>query len=906
MARGDLDRVLSANPVIVYRMERAPPHVVTYVTPNVTDVTGYDAVQFSEPGFWTERIHPDDRAEILAALAALETGNPLEIACRFLHADGVYRWLEGRHRLTPGVDGRPPEISGHWLDVTDSRRLHDEVDRFFRLSLDLLCIRGVDGFFKRINPAFSKILGHSQAELLSRPIQSFLHPDDVEATNRVLSTLTRGSDALTFEDRWRCADGSYRWLEWRAIPYRTEGLIYAVARDVTAERGREAQLRRAKRAADDANRAKSEFLANMSHEIRTPLNGVIGMTELTLDTTLSGQQREYLQIVHNSARALLETINGVLDFSKIEAGKLELEAIDFTLWESVTGALKPLSLAAHEKGVALLYDEDADVPERLHGDPGRLRQAIINLVGNAVKFTAEGSVRLSVSVAGSDGDEIMLRFAVHDTGIGIPADKLDNIFESFAQVDGSMTRRFGGTGLGLPITAGLVELMGGKLTVDSEPGRGSVFTFVARFGREDVPLRAPDLGTLAGVRVLCVHHHADGRRILTDFCERLGMVVTATRSGPAAFEALVTAHEASAPIELVLLDAHLPEMDGFELAEGIRGDRRFADLALVVITASGQPGDGARCRALGIASYLLAPLAPGELRDAIVLSLKSGEGAPATLVTRHSLREARDTLHVLVAEDNRVNQQLATHVLDHFGYTHRVVPNGRAALDALAEEAFDVVLMDIQMPGMDGVEATRRIRRREAEAEDDQHVPIIAMTAHAMPGDEERFRAAGMDAYVAKPVSKERLREVLRSLKRAGSEYDDEEATSDPRPTGRAPTFDRAVLMKRMDSDPRLLRTLVTVFEADYPELLTELEAALASANAEGIERAAHTLKGAISVFGAGPAYAYAQELERMGREGAIAGARDGYGRFRDELGLLASDLEALLAELGAPEPSSP
>lgn len=776
-----------------------------------------------------------------------------------------------------------------------------ELDRFFNASLDLLCIVDADGRLRRVNPAFAEVLGYPLDELVGKIVWDFVHPDDMAATRSYLTGLLPGGERVDHQTRWVCPDGSYRTLVWSAARSEEGDEVFAIARDVTTEKETEADLRRAVALSDEANTAKSEFLANMSHEIRTPMNGIIGLTDLTLDTLLTDQQREYLQMVQTSAAALLDIINSILDFSKIEAGRMELDEVDFTLWETVTGALKPLALTGRNKGVELLYDEGSDVPERLRGDPGRLRQALTNLVGNAVKFTESGSVRLTVSRVTSHDTPIRLSFEVADTGIGIPEGKLRHIFGSFNQVDGSMTRRFGGTGLGLPITSGIVRMMGGTIDVTSSVGEGSTFSFEADFTPASTPFDATrPRGRLSGIRVIAVDDHEANRRILVDFARRLDMIVESAASGPEALEILGAAHDAGSPIDLALLDCHMPGMGGFELAERIREDPRLADVLMVAFTAAGRPGDGARCEELGISSYLLKPLAPAELREALLLTLEQGREAQngGELVTRHSLREARLSLRVLLAEDNRVNQRLATHILERFGHRVELARTGKEAVEAVLRDRFDVILMDIQMPEMDGLEATRRIR--EFENGKGRRTPIVAMTAHAMVGDRDRFIEAGMDDYVSKPISRDRLREVLRGVQGMGTPPQNEatSAVTSVEPSTASAPFERAAFMAQADHDVDLVCTLVKVFTEDRPMLTTRIEEALGSRDAEAIERSAHAIKGALGVFVAEPAYECALHLESLARDGDVESAQDWYPELLRTVLFLEDALRELVAEL--------
>ena len=754
------------------------------------------------------------------------------------------------------------------------------------------------GNCRYVNERWVEMTGMAAAQAMGRGWLAVTHPDDTQRVLEEWLTATRARKLFNCSYRYVATTGKVVRVEViaRAISATGDGSrgYIGVVQDVTDKYEAAERLREAKDAAEAASRAKSEFLANMSHEIRTPMNGIIGMTELTLDTRLSTEQRDYLTMVKSSADALLGIINDILDFSKIEAGRLELECAPFSLLDCIEDALHPLAARALQKGLELTWAVEGELPDLVLGDSTRIRQVLINLAGNAIKFTKEGYVSVKAERQHNSHPKMAVRFAVMDTGIGIPPEKHKKIFEAFSQADTSTTREFGGTGLGLSISARLVKLMGGNITLNSIPGKGSEFSFIAHFdpAPADQALARPRLDPdLTGKSVLVADDNHVNRELLAGLLPKWGMLPVLASDG---FEALAKFAESVAQgnqFPLVLLDRNMPGMDGYELAERLLRSSTKQPPAILMLSSSGPP-DAERLKRSVIFRQLAKPLRRAALLDAIRQALSGNAGVPVH-PTYMSLQPSARRLSILLVEDNVVNQKLGISLLEKMGHEVTLAVNGLIAVDSVRSTQFDLILMDIQMPVLSGLDATHAIR---AWQQGRQRTPIIAMTAHAMAGDAERFMAAGMDGYVSKPIDVGLLRAEIDRLSQPKITNEREILMNRSNPSPAVVNFQE--LLARVDNDRGLLRDLFSIFKEEFPGYLKSLEEAVTRNDAAQAASVSHTLKGMLANLAASKAAASASQLEQLARVADTASLPAAFAEFaRDVRGLLP-EMEHYMTEV--------
>ena len=884
-AEARLRRITNTIPGVVFQWQVSEQsNRFTFVSPMVEQVFGVTAeAALADVNALLDLVRPDEREKVTQAFTtAARTHSAQREEFRVVRPDGHLRWIRGE--LSPesdAVDSGGTLFTGIFQDVTELKeadaRLREVTENSPVAVFQYHRVEGRGLVVTFMSQAIESMCGLRPEDVLAdaRALQRCLHPDDADAMGQVFSQEAEQAQKISFDVRFvHRVSGETVWVHGESHPRQLpsgERVWNGYLTDITAAKEIAVELEKAKESAEAASRAKSDFLANMSHEIRTPMNGVMGMTDLLLDTALDPEQSEYVKIVKSSADALLRVINDILDFSKIEAGKLQIEDIPFHLTETVDETMKTLALRAHDKGLELVSDVAPEVPLSVVGDPGRLRQILVNLIGNALKFTQQGSVLLRVEVAERTVQSVVLHLSVMDTGIGIAPNKLATIFEAFSQEDSSITRKFGGTGLGLTICARLVEALGGRIWVESALGRGSTFHFTVRLALDAGAAPPPPRVPFDGLRVLVVDDNEVNRLVLQRSLAAVNMEVSAVASGAECLRWLAqTPPDGQKRCDLVLLDAQMPEMDGFEVAQRIRGLPQASAIPMVMLSSSGLKGDLQRSQEAGISGYLSKPVSRTELLEMVSRVLRLEARREERTAAPVAPRPAQSTLDVLLVEDHIVNQKLAIALLERWGHKVTVAENGRVALDSLGRRNFDVVLMDMMMPVMDGVEATRHIRA--AEAATGQHVPIIAMTANAMESDRDRCIAAGMDDYLSKPIKAQELQEMLQRY--AASR--DLVALPVPVPPNAKdpsaePVFDYAAGIRGMDQE--VLEIITETFVAGWPDDLQKLRHGLDHNELKVVLHTAHALKGTLSMFGARPASALAERMESMASRGDLEGA---------------------------------
>jgi two-component system sensor histidine kinase/response regulator len=766
------------------------------------------------------------------------------------------------------IEGRPVLLS-IIRDVTERKRAENEHEKFFDRSNDLMGVANFEGYFSRINSAWGSALGYSVEELTGRPFLEFIHPDDRRRTASTMEAIKRGEAVTSFEIQFARKDGSYVWLAWSAIPSIEEGLVYAVARDVTKRKEIEAELAFSRDQAMEASLLKSQFLANMSHEIRTPMNGIVATSELLMRSKLSGDEREYAGIISESAGALLTIINEILDLSKLEAGKLDLESAEFSPHSVAEGATELVAVQAAQKGLSLRTEIADDLPGIILGDAGRVRQILLNLLGNALKFTERGAVSLRVSLEADDEAEATLRFAVADTGIGLSPQECKRIFEPFTQADGSTSRRYGGTGLGLSISKRLVELMNGEIGVESDQKSGSTFWFTARFAKVGTLAEHSARPSLRGRRLLVVDSDSTSSDNIVRYANSWGVRSVATSNADAVILMLKKGVGAGDPFHFLIVDLSTADLDAWRLSESIARDASLSDTKLILAASLAARE---RLQATGsFAAYLAKPVKQSQLHDCLVTAMEIGR--PRSRVIDKAALTDNVGARILLAEDHAINRRIALAQLEEFHLTADVATNGQEAIDAYEKHRYDIILMDCQMPEVDGFAATRAIRA--IQARDGGNVRIIAMTANAMEGDRKTCIDAGMDDYISKPVGLDELRDVLR-LAPTPSRLSSQAAQA------AGQVLDSAKLRELFYDDAEAIRELLDLSISECRPLAAAMRSAVADQQSSAATEAAHKFKGICGNVGAHELASIGMRIERAAKSSDWASAQDG-----------CSDLEA-------------
>jgi len=879
-------------------------------------------------------VPPEDRPQQQSISARATRGESVSnMELRRKRKDGS--WIDVQLSTAPISDANHQIVLhlGIMLDVTERKRAEKaatertaHLNALVQHSPVAIIALDVEGRVVMCNPAFEQLFLYSEKDLLGKNVDEVITSGEMRKEAQDLTARVTQAEAIHVTTRRQRRDGTLVDVELHGVPLRIDGKIvgtYGLYLEITERRHAEEKLKRyaaeleaardaqeqntreltkafnelgiAKVQAEAASQAKSEFLANMSHEIRTPLNGILGMSELLADTPLSAEQSEYLTMLKFSTDALLTLVNDILDFSKIEARKITLEAIEFKLPESLGDTMKSLAFRAFQKGIELTCSLCPRVPEYLIGDPGRLRQIILNLVGNAIKFTEKGEVAVQVEVDSQSEDQVMLHFAVRDTGIGIPPQKQEIIFGAFEQVDASTTRRYGGAGLGLAITSHLVRLMGGQIWLESAEGRGSTFHFTGRFGlgRNPGAARRAEFAWLINLPALVVDDNSTNRHILVEVLKRWKMIPTGADGGQHALDLLAQSKRSRNPYAVILLDSQMPDVNGFAVAEFVKRDPDLASAVILMLTSGGQQGDAACCRQLGIAAYLMKPVKQSEILEAILLALGAPSGLSSLpLVTRHSLREERRRLHILLAEDNPVNQAVVTRLLEKRGHMVEMAANGREALHALERASatrFDLILIDMLMPEMSGEECVAQIRAKENGSP--SRIPIIAMTAPGMKWDDVRFKALAVDGYLPKPIRAQQLLETIEVILQVPSGP----VSSLPPDNYRENVLDRHQVLARFEGDKVLLGNLISAFFHDGPMLVAAARDAVARNDGVEFQRATRILRDNLALFSARAACEAVNLAELAGRAPDLSLAGEALEHLEEEL----ERLRPALANLG-------